>query len=234
MKSKVIIALVVVLAIIGIAVMRSHSREIKLQPVETSVSGVVKSVATSAKLILVTTTDEQEITLALDPTSKLYDESGSEIGLVDIKAGMSVHAVGTTTPTSVIPESVTIVSRPPEDAGIGDPCPGVISEENSSITCRISTGSRITITLPSASYSKSSLSISPSDTISETFGASTQNDRWIRTFEAVKPGKVTITVPSKNKAVSAFKAVLDIYGEAPAPQDITVPETAVPDEAAGQ
>ena len=214
MKSKLYIIAIVLLGLIGVVVLRSHSQTVKIEPVQTTVSGIVKYVALSAQVITVTTTDSKEITLALDPKTALYDESGGSVNLLDIKPGMSIRADGTTTQTSIITRSITIVSRPVAGIDIANPCPGVISEENSGISCRLAVNSRITITLPSASFSRPALSIDPQAALSETFGASTQNDRWVRTFEALQPGKVSIRVPSKNKTFSAFTATLDLYGEA--------------------
>jgi hypothetical protein len=218
MKAKIIIALVVILAIAGIAYY-THKNPAVTLPAVSTVSGTVKYVATSAGTITLQTTDGNEMTLALDPMTKFYDESGAEISLTDIQTGMSVQATGTTTPTAIIPGQVKIVSRPPTGTDIAGPCPGIVDEGNNSISCSMSTTSRITISLPAAHYTKGNLSITPKDSMGETFGASTQDDRWVRTFEAVNPGTVTINVPSNDKSTTAFKITIDVFGQPEHPAD---------------
>lgn len=215
MTKKIYIGLLVVLLVfIALVAAFNHADNPPFKSSATSITGTVKFLAVNAEVITVAKEGGGDASLALDPKSKLFDEKSKVIVLKDIKAGMILRAEGMTTPTSIIVESIHIISRPSGGTDLGEPCPGVINEQNSGISCKLSISSRITLSLPSVSYLKSALSINPSDALHDTFGASTQNERWVRTFQASKAGKVILSVPSKDKSVATFKATLDIFEEA--------------------
>ncbi|HVS79997.1 MAG TPA: hypothetical protein VHF05_03370 [Candidatus Paceibacterota bacterium] len=211
---KLIIALIVIAAVVGgVAYYRHATGGNNVVDMQATVSGTVKYVAPQAGTVTIETTDNSETSIAVTSSTTISDETGAAISLNDLQAGMSIQATGVRTPTSIVADTVRIVSRPPQGTDIAAPCPGVVTEDDNSLSCSMPITSRSTVSLPSADYSKNDLRIDPAASMGETFGASTGPDRWVRTFEATQPGAVTITVPAGNSSATAFKVSINVYGE---------------------
>ncbi len=90
-------------------------------------------------------------------------------------------------------------------------CGGCVGADMNGETVRISETSRLTFELPAAEYDSRSLTINPGGMFGETFGASPAPGYWVRTFEALKPGDATFTIPGKSGA-PVFRLYATITG----------------------
>jgi hypothetical protein len=113
----------------------------------------------------------------------------------------------TNTETNTSSSSETELPRP---GSIITECSGCVGLQDNGKTLDMTVTSRLTIELPNGAYASSSLKLSPPDLMGETFGATARVGNWARTFEAVKAGKVTITVPGNRPSYPSFQITVVI------------------------
>jgi hypothetical protein len=101
-------------------------------------------------------------------------------------------------PTTSTTASSTTTGVTSSGTPITEGCSGCVGLVDNGKTLAVTETSRVTLILPNQ-YDKNALSVSPKDSLGETFGASAPVGTWVRTFQTLSPGTATITVPSTDR-----------------------------------
>ncbi len=115
------------------------------------------------------------------------------------------------------------VSVPSSSASVAEPCTCLTEDDNGKMVSLIE-GSFFTIELPANAYTKTSLRITPSSTLTEATSTikPSATGRWVRTFEATAAGTVEITASSTKTNVSDFRLKVVISPRSPETAEVSV------------